>query len=77
MTEPGNREIYDRVAAVGAKIDAYMARVDERLDHGSRQIADHEARIRLLEQARWKAAGAATLAGGAAGAVLSWLLEHH
>jgi len=76
-TEPTQRDIYDRIAAVDNKLDAYIARSDERLDHGSRELGDHEARIRLLEQAKWKAAGAAAAMGTIAGAVVSWLLERH
>lgn len=81
MAEPTQRDIYDRIAAVDNKLDAYIARVDERLSNGSHQIGDHETRLRLLEQAKWKAAGVAsatgTVAGGAAGALLSWLLTRH
>lgn len=43
--------IYDRVAAVDAKVEALTAQTRERLDHGSRALADHEDRLRLVEQA--------------------------
>jgi hypothetical protein len=81
--------IYDRLAAVDNKLDSHIARVDERLDHGSRQIADHEARLRTVEAAlppglegrisalerfRWGAAGAAALAGALSGGGLATVL---
>ena len=73
--------IYDKVASVDSKVGALTARVDEQLAHGQRKMDDHETRIRLLEQAKWRAAGAAgtvgALAGGAAGSLLSWMLTRH
>ena len=82
MTGPvTQQDIYDRIADVDVKVEKLIARVDERLDHGGRKLDDHEARLRLLEQAKWRAAGAAgsvgALAGGAAGSLLSWLLARH
>ncbi len=75
-SEPTQRDIYDRLAAVDKKLDAYIARVDERLSNGSKQIGDHEARLRLLEQAKWKATGAAACAGMVAGTVASTIIYH-
>lgn len=68
--------VYDKVSTVENKIDTHIARVDERLDSGGRQIADHEKRIRWLEQAKWKATGAASVAGMVAGTVASTIIYH-
>jgi hypothetical protein len=80
-TEITQRDVYDRIAAVDTKVETLIARMDERLDHGSRKLDDHEGRLRLLEQAKWKSAGAAaavgTVTGGVAGSLLSWLLSRH
>ena len=87
-TEPTQRDIYDRIAAVDNKLTELSATVRAELAHGARKMdelgdADDalSARVTLLEQARWKATGAAgtvgALAGGAAGSLLSWLLAKH
>jgi hypothetical protein len=64
-----------------ATLVAEWRSVGQRLDSGGRKMDDFEGRVRLLEQARWKAAGMSatvgTLAGGAAGSLLSWLLTRH
>ena len=86
-TEPTQRDIYDRIAAVDNKLTELSATVRVQLDHGQRKMDDLEAadaalsvRVTLLEQAKWKAAGAAgafgALAGSAAGATFGWLLSH-
>jgi hypothetical protein len=54
--------------------------VGDRLDSGSARMADFEARMRMLEQFRWRIAGAATAAGftsGAIGALVSWIVTRH
>lgn len=89
------RDVYETQLAVQADVSgmradvaALKAGVDVQLAHGARKMDDLgdadaalSARVALLEQARWRAAGAAslagTVAGGAAGSLLSWLLTRH
>lgn len=49
---------------------AVLTRIETKLDKSLSEIADHEARIRRVEQLIWKAVGAAAVlsAAGAAGA---------
>lgn len=82
MTGPvTQQDIYDRIADVDNKLTELSATVREQLRQGADTFRDHETRLRLLEQAKWRAAGAAgsvgALAGGAAGSLLSWLLARH
>lgn len=78
------RQVEQQLGGLALQVATLVAEwrgVGERLDSGSTRMGDHETRIRALEQARWKAAGAAamvsTVTGGAAGALLSWLLTRH
>lgn len=82
-SEPTQRDIYDRIAAVDNKLTDLSATVRAELAHGQRKMDDLEAagaalsaRVTLLEQAKWKAAGAATVAGMVAGAVASTVIYH-
>jgi hypothetical protein len=68
--------IYDKVAAIDSKVEALIARVDERLEHGTRELADHETRIRKLEQFKYLLLGGAGVIGGAAGWVAEYLASH-
>ena len=86
-----NRDLYEAQRATEqqlgglalqvATLVAEWRGVGQRLDSGGRKMDDFEGRLRLLEQARWKAAGAAAAAGmvtgGATGTLLSWLLTGH
>ena len=86
-----NRDLYEAQRATEqqlgglalqvATLVAEWRGVGQRLDSGSEKMRDYEGRLRLLEQARWKAAGAAgavgALAGGSTGALLAWLLAGH
>jgi hypothetical protein len=45
----GAREIYDQVVRIGAAVD----KVADKVADSEQEIADHEARIRALERARW------------------------
>lgn len=86
-----NKDLYDAQRAtekqVGdlavsvATLVAEWRGVGSRLDSGGKKMDDFETRLRLLEQAKWKAAGAAAVVsavtGGGAGALLSWLLTRH
>jgi hypothetical protein len=86
-----NRDLYEAqrdtekqlggLALQVATLVAEWRGVGERLDSGSDRMRDFETRLRVLEHARWRAAGAyaavSTVTGGAAGALLSWLLARH
>lgn len=86
-----NRDLYEAqrdtekqlggLALQVATLVAEWRGVGERLDSGNEKMRDYESRLRILEQAKWKAAGAAslagTIAGGTTGALLSWLLTRH
>ncbi len=66
--------VYDKVSSIDTKVEALMARVDERLQSGADKIDDHENRLRGLEQARWRAAGAYALISFATSGVVASLL---
>jgi hypothetical protein len=86
-----NRDLYDAQRATEqqlgglalqvATLVAEWRNVGERLNSGSETMRDYELRLRVLERWRWRMAGAAgtigALAGGGAGAALSWLLTRH
>lgn len=60
-----------------ATLVAEWRSVGDRLDSGSDRMTDHESRLRLLEQFRWRIAGAAAttgFAGGAISALVTWLV---
>jgi hypothetical protein len=69
------RDLIREVSDLRGDIRALTARIDERLDSGGKQIEDHEDRLRLLEQWRWKMAGGAAIAGALAGGGASALIE--
>ena len=82
-SEPTQRDIYDRIAAVDNKLTDLSATVRAELAHGARRMddlgeadADLSRRVSLLEQARWKATGAASVAGMVAGTVASTIIYH-
>ena len=74
------RQIGDLAVSVATLVAEWRG-VGARLDSGGRRMNDIEARTRVLEHARWRAAGAAslagTVAGGATGSLLAWLLAAH
>ena len=86
-----NRDLYEAqrdtekqlggLALQVATLVAEWRGVGDRLDSGGKKMDDFENRIRVLERARWRAAGMAaavsTVTGGAGGAFLSWLLARH
>lgn len=52
-----------------------VQQIASKLDGVPATLADHESRLRAVEKAVWRAAGAATVLGAAAGAAVS-LLGH-
>lgn len=77
------QDIYDRIAAVDVKIERLIAQVNIQMDHGARKMSDLEQadealgrRVTLLEQARWRATGAAAVIGAAAGGIAGSVLAH-
>lgn len=70
------QDIYDRIADVDNKLTELSATVREQMRQGAATMGDHEARIRLLEQARWRATGAAAVLGAACGGVAGTVLAH-
>ena len=46
------RDVYDQVSAISTQIGVFaghLERVDARLESGSTDLADHEARLRMIE----------------------------
>lgn len=62
-----NREIYDQVLATKEVLNKLVDKVDA----VEKRDGDHEARMRALEQWRWKLAGILTVVSAAASAVVS------
>lgn len=77
--------VYDKVSSVDTKVEALIARVDERLNHGAEQLDDHEKRIRSLESSRDQGRGRTSivtillsfLGSGSLATVISYLLTRH
>lgn len=60
----GAREIYDQLLATDKKVDGIRGEVQQVAQaHGemTKDLADHEARIRALERGRWPLPSAAVL----------------
>lgn len=85
-----NRDLFDaqrgteqQLGALALQVATLVAEwrgVGQRLDSGTKKMDDFEARFRVLEQFRWRIAGAATAAGftsGAIGALVSWIVTRH
>ena len=75
MPQGNDREIFDRLG----KIEQIVARIDERTKGDSDKHADHEKRIRSLEDKEARRGGiiaALTTIGSAVGAALMWLVQH-
>lgn len=71
-------QVLERLVRMETKLDYVNLRIDA---HESRLVSlekstpdpDHEQRIRKLERALWIISGAASVGGGAAGAIVSQL----
>lgn len=85
-----NRDLYEAVrgteqqigglATQVATLVAEWRSVGQQLDSGSKKMGDFETRLRLLEQFRWRIAGAAAttgFVGGAISALVTWLVTRH
>lgn len=85
-----NRDLYEAVrgteqqigglATQVATLVAEWRSVGMQLDSGSKKMSDLEARLRLMEQFRWRIAGAAAttgFVGGGLSALLTWLVTRH
>jgi len=67
----GTQEILVQLATIAGDVRAVLGRLD-RHDQG---YADHESRLRSLEQWRWVATGLAAAGGGVVGTALSSALQ--
>lgn len=56
-------------------VEAQLAVINTKLDLLIEQRSDHEARIRALEQVRWRLAGLGAAAGAVAAAVVTRVLS--
>lgn len=65
------RSLHDVVTRVETKLDAFTTQAQNLTS----ELADHESRLRILEKAVWRAAGAATIVGAGVGVAAS-LLAH-
>ncbi len=81
MPEDVIRDLTREVSDLRGDIRALTARIDERLDSGGRRMDDYEGRLRVLEAARWRAAGAYALislaVSGVVASLLVWALSRH
>ena len=53
----------------------WLARIETKLDRVVQDKADHETRIRTLEQRSWSLAGIASIIGGSLTALVGWFLR--
>lgn len=65
------RSLSDGVTRVETKLDT----IGQALSDDSKDVADHESRIRALEHAIWRAAGGAAVLGAGAGIVAQFLMR--
>ncbi|EPD63190.1 hypothetical protein [Streptomyces sp. HGB0020] len=68
-----SREVWDKLCAVEAAVNETRSEVKTTLkDHG-KQLEDLTQRVRVLEEARWRATGAGAVLGAAAGIAVQFL----
>jgi predicted nucleic acid-binding Zn-ribbon protein len=65
------RSLHDALTRVETKIDSFSNDAKSLAD----KHADHESRIRALEQTVWRAAGGAAVLGAGAGIVAQFLMR--
>lgn len=81
MGDDATRDLIHEVSELRGDVRALTARIDVQLVHGAKKMDDLEARMRVLEQARWRAAGMVSalgaLSGGGAATLVTYVLSHH
>jgi hypothetical protein len=65
------RSLSDGVTRVETKLDT----IGQGLSEVGKDVADHESRIRSLEQTVWRAAGGAAVLGAGAGVIAQFLMR--
>ena len=68
--------IQDAVSVMGTKLEVATAQMSTQQVAVSEDIRDHEGRLRVLETAKAKLYGGATVAGIIAGALGGWVASH-
>ncbi len=68
--------IQDAVSAMGTKLEVTAAQLATQQVTVTEDIRDHEGRLRVLETAKAKLYGGATVAGILAGALGGWVASH-
>lgn len=67
------RQMWDKLCQLEVTLNEVANEVKTTVkDHGN-QLDDHEQRIRVLEETRWRAAGAAAVLGAAVGVAVQFL----
>ncbi len=68
-------DLYRELTGLRTDVGKALIRLEhvDTVNQAAEQLhSDHEARLRVLESFRWKAAGAAAVAGAAAGGLSAW-----
>ncbi len=68
--------IQDAVSTMGTKLEVATSQMSTQQVQVSEDIRDHEGRLRVLETAKAKLYGGATVAGVTAGALSGWVASH-
>lgn len=72
LVTPG--QMYAELRSLNETVVRMDAKLDNLNQHGT-DINDHETRLRLVEQAVWRAAGAAAVLGAGGGFILQLLMK--
>lgn len=72
LVTPG--QMYAELRSLNETVVRMDAKLDNLNQHGT-DLNDHETRLRLVEQAVWRAAGAAAVLGAGGGFVLQLLMK--
>ncbi len=68
--------IQDAVSTMGTKLEVATTQMSTQQVQVAEDIRDHEGRLRVLETAKAKLYGGATVAGIIAGALGGWVASH-
>ncbi len=68
--------IQDAVSTMGTKLEVATSQMSTQQAQVNEDIRDHEGRLRVLETAKAKLYGGATVAGIIAGALGGWVASH-